>query len=460
MSGGERLLLGALTGVMELSWLCAWTTFAAIGVIGRPFPLFEATVAFAGVSLLTRLSSGKGWRVAWVASVQGLGLLGGVAGILHGLYYPDLPFYRQAWALDFLGASRSFSEWLILILVLACAVFFWLGGVRLAVRPLAYNAVCARFDLGFAAFALLFLVKWLVTANGGQVDDRISHLFLLPFFVASLLAIGTIQLRSDGRKAFLSGYRGVGVFLTFTTGALLVAATLALFSLPYLTLAAEAGFVVLKGAGMAVSPFLLWVLRFLFAPQTLRADPAPPRSRDNLSIPPALAEQGWWVTLVEKLLVWSAGIALALAVAALLGIGLYLLIRFLLSRTSGRPGRREPVSPLGWLRRLGLFLSGIRARLAGLRCARDGYRRLLAWARRSGLPPVPADTPSEIGARLQRRFPTLRAEIGSIVDAFVEETYREVILPSERTAEVRSAWRRLRSPRQWPARIKVLWRGA
>ena len=46
-----------------------------------------------------------------------------------------------------------------------------------------------------------------------------------------------------------------------------------------------------------------------------------------------------------------------------------------------------------------------------------------------------------------------------IVEAFNEETYREVALPAERMAEVRSAWRRLRSPRQWPARITLLWRG-
>jgi len=94
-----------------------------------------------------------------------------------------------------------------------------------------------------------------------------------------------------------------------------------------------------------------------------------------------------------------------------------------------------------------------------VQCARDGYRALLAWARRSGLPPAIADTPAEVGARLQQRFPLLRAEIGSIVKAFNEEAYREVALPAERMAEVRSAWRRLRSPRQWPARIKVLWRG-
>ncbi len=459
MSGREGLLLHALTNGMELCWLCAWATFATIGTFGRPFPLVEATIAFVGAFALTRLSSGRGWRVVWVAGVQAAGLLGASSGILHGLYYPGHPLLRQAWLRDLLGAARSPVEWCLLVLALVWAICFWIGGARLAARPLAYATACSRFDLGLAAFFLLFLTKLLVAGNGGQVEDRISPLFLLPFFVSSLLTIGMIRLRSDGRKAFLSGYRGLGVFLTFTGGALLVAATLTLFSLPYLTLAAEAGLVALKGAGVALSPFLLWILRRLFAPQTLRVDPAPAPSHHTLPDLPAPGQDGWWMVLVEKVLLWSAGTLLVLAAIALAGLCLYLLLRFLLLRTPGCRDHRAPVSPLAWLRRLTQFLSGLRARLTGVQCARDGYRALLAWARRTGLPPVLAQTPSEFGARLQQRFPLLRAEIGSIVEAFNEEVYREVVLPSERMAEVRSAWRRLRSPRRWPTRITALWRG-
>jgi hypothetical protein len=460
MSGKERLSLLALTNGMELSWLCAWATYVTVGTMGRPFPLVEATVAFVGAFVLTRLSSGRGWRIVWVAAVQAAGLIGASAGILHGLYSPGRPLLGQAWLLDVLGSARSPVDWMVLILILVWAIVFWFGGARLAARPLAYTAVCSRFDLGLAAFILLFLAKWLVAANGGQVEDRISHLFLLPFFVVSLLAIGTIRLRSDGRKAFLSGYRGLGVFLTFTAGALLFAAALTLFSLPYLTLAAEAGLVVLQGAGVAVSPFLLWILRRLFAPQTLRVDPASAPSRHDLQAIPAHGQDGWWMALVERVLLWSAGILVVAVVVALVGLCLYLLLRFLLSRTPRRPDHRQPFSTTAWLRRLGMFLSGLRARLAGVQCARDGYRALLAWARRSGLPSAPADTPAEIGVRLQQRFPPLRDAIGSIVEAFNEETYREAVLPAERMVEVRTAWRRLRSPRRWPARIKVLWRGA
>ena len=459
MTWRERLLLHALTTGMELSWLCAWATFATIGTMGRPFPLVEATIAFVGAFVLTRLSSGRGWRVVWVVGVQAAGLLGVSAGILHGLYDAGRPLLRQAWLLDLLGAMRSPADWCLLALSLVWAICFWIGGARLATRPLVYATACSRFDLGLAAFFLLFLVKLLVTVNGGQVEDPISHLFVLPFFVSSLLTIGMISLRSDGRKAFLPGYRGLGVFLTFTVGTLLFAAMLMLFSLPYLTLAAEAGLVALKGAGVAMSPILLWVLRRLFAPQTLRVDSAPAPSQHTLPNVPPHGQEGWWMVLVEKALLWSTGILLVLAAIALAGLCLYLLLRFLLSRTPGRRDHRKSVSPLVWLRRLTRFLSGLRSRLRGFQCAGGAYRALLAWARRNGLPPVLAQTPSELGARLKERFPSLRAEVGSIVEAFNEEAYREIVVRGERMDEVRSAWRRLRSPRQWPARIKSMWRG-
>lgn len=459
MSGRERLLLYALASVMELSWLAAWATFAGIGTMGRPFPLVQATMTFVGAFVLTRLSSGRGWRVIWVVAVQTAGLLGATACILHGHDYSARPLLDRAWLLDFLAATRSPVDWLLLTLILACAIAFWIGGVRLAVRPLNYTVVCTRFDLGLAAFVLLFLVKLLIAVNGGRVDDRVSHLFLLPFFVASLLAIGTIRLQSDGRKDFLSGYRGLGIFLTFTAGTLLVAATLTLFSLPYLTVAAEVGLVALKGAGVAVSPALLWILRLLFAPQTFRADPKPAPSRHDLPTIPSHGQESWWMVAVEKVLLWIAVIFLVLAVVAVLGLCIYLVLRFLWSRTPGQRRRRQSTSLLAWFRQIGMFLAGLRAQRAGLRCARDGYRALLAWARRSGLRPAMAHTPAEIGARLQRRFPHLRAEIRTIVGAFHEEVYREEVLPADRLAEVRSAWRRLRSPRQWPRRLKVLWHG-
>ncbi len=165
------------------------------------------------------------------------------------------------------------------------------------------------------------------------------------------------------------------------------------------------------------------------------------------------------MAVAEKALLWSAGILLVLVAIALASLCLYLLFRFLQSRTPGGREHGKPLSPLAWLRWFALHLSGLRARLAGLQCAQDGYRALLGWARRSGLPPVLVQTPSEFGARLQRRFPPLRSEIGVIVEAFNEEIYREIVLTHERLVEVRSAWRRLRSPRQWPTRVKGLWRG-
>jgi hypothetical protein len=69
-----------------------------------------------------------------------------------------------------------------------------------------------------------------------------------------------------------------------------------------------------------MSPFLLWVLRRLFAPQTLRADPALAPSHHNLPTFPAHGQESWWMALVEKALLWSAGILVVVAVVALVGL--------------------------------------------------------------------------------------------------------------------------------------------
>jgi hypothetical protein len=458
--GREVLLLRVLTHCMELSWLCAWVTYATAAITHRPFPLFEATLAFVGAFALTRLSTARGWLVLCVLGVQTGGLLCATAGIIHAFYYQASPLLNRAWLLEFLHAERTVIDWFVLTLNLFWALLFWAGGVTLARRPIEYSTACSRFDIGIAAFFALCLIRLTVAANGGaEVDDPVSHLFVFPFFVSSLVAIGMIRLRSDGRKIYLPGYRGIGVFLTFSAAALLFAATLTLFFLPYLTLAAQAGLYVMQGTAVALSPFLVWILRLLFAPHSLRPDPGSASTPESAWDALAFQQQGgWWTDLIEKILAWSAGILVALAGVAILGAAVFYLLRFLFSRTASLPGKREHRgsiwSRLAWLRRLWLLLSGIPERMRGYQRARDFYGALVAWARRSGHLHFPTETPSEFGSRLRRFFPPLKMEIALIVDAFNQESYGEVLLSGEQISEVRSAWCRLRSPRHWPARVK------
>jgi len=92
--------------------------------------------------------------------------------------------------------------------------------------------------------------------------------------------------------------------------------------------------------------------------------------------------------------------------------------------------------------------------LQGYRDAVQLYRAFLKWGRRSGLPHLLSETPDEYGLRLQKRFPALAAEIGGIVEAFNLAVYGEVTLDDAQMIRTRGLWKKLCSPRYWPARLK------
>jgi hypothetical protein len=206
-----------------------------------------------------------------------------------------------------------------------------------------------------------------------------------------------------------------------------------------------------------VSPFFIWLLRLLFAPQTLRRDPAPPRGGtpglEPLPAPPA----GGWAAAVQAVLGWILLAMLVLAAAAAVAAALYLLVRLLLGRTArtAPPLGGAPGSWRSWVRRLLCVLAALRRP----RRPADVYARLLGWGRRSGLRPAACETPSEFGRRLAGAFPGLAGEIDGIVQAFNREAYALAPVPARQVAAAHAAWRRLRSPRQWPARGRRWWRG-
>lgn len=458
MSGRRGRLVAGLAIGMEATWLAAWATCLTAAILHRPFPLGAAAAALLGGYWLTRLHTGRGWLVLAVLAAQAVGLAAAAGGVIHGLYYPGQPLLDAAWVADLLRGGRAPAEWAGLVATLLWPLVFWVSGMKLARRPVTHTALSDRFDLGLAAFFVLCLVKLTAASQGAVLDDPVSPLFLFPFLVASLLALGALRLGTGEAKTFLPGLQGLGLFLSFAVGAALLAGTLTLFTLPVLASAADAGFVVLRHAGVAVSPFLLWILRLLFAPHALRSDPAPPRSPKSVQLPLAPPEAGPWMAAIQAVLGWVVLILFALAAAAAVGVALYLVARLLLARTP-----RTPVDARGHAS--GLWLAWLRrllAPLASLRRPRrpaEFYRRLLGWARRSGLRPAASETPSELGMRLAGAFPRLAVQIGGIVQAFNHEAYAEARVPSEQVAAARAAWRHLRSPRQWPARGRRWWHG-
>lgn len=460
MRSDRGRLLFLAHGGMELTWLYAWATFLMTSIVHRPFPLPEAIGTSLLAAALTLVIRGMGLRVISVLGLQVLGFLLAASRIVYAFNYRAYPYFGQGWLVEFTGRARDPLEWLILVMILIFALIFWVGGVTLARRSPLYLTICSRFDLGVAAFFCLLLVKFLLLVKGEiEVRDPTPELLLFPFFIFSLLAIGLARNRSSARRNFLAGYRGVGVLASFTVVVLALGAGLVLLFMPYLSAAAEVGYGVLKSAAGPLSPILVRVLRFLFFRSRLRQEPASGSPGGDEVEFLTSTEGGWWSELVEKILGWGLlglGVLIGLILCAL---GTWYLLRWLFSRTPrSEGGHFQWQLALWWVQRqwaaLVISLQRVVQRLRGYRDALQLYRALLKWGRRSGLPHLLSETPAEYGSRLRKQFPSLTGEIGVIVGAFNLVVYGEVALDDERMTQAKLSWRRLRSPRYWPSRMK------
>jgi hypothetical protein len=466
MKRGKGALLFFTTAGMELSWRYAMATFLTTPILNRPFPFPEAITTFALAAAITLLSKGKGWRIVSIAGIQVFGFILATLRIVYTFNSGSHPFVSQDWFIEFFNTPRNPLEWLTLILIFFLALMFWAGGVTLARRSMTYSKLCSRFDLGLAAFFLLFLVELVLLLKGGiKIDDPIYPLLIFPFFVFSLLSIGMIRNRSTGARDFLPGYQGIGVILSFTVVILLFCTGLVLFFLPYFTLAADVGYGILKAGAKPLGPVLVSILRFIFMHGAIRPEPSAGPTKGGAENLIAPVETSWWMEFFEKILVWIFGSLIGLILIIVSCIALFYLVRWLLSRTSAPQTRQSSWHLfLSWLYGLRVFLISSWKRLArkakGYKRAAELYTALRIWGRHSGLPHLLSETPLEYGLRLKHRFPGLKKEVGLIIEAFQQEVYAEIILNEQQWTIAKSAWRRLRSPIHWPSRLKSWFLGS
>jgi hypothetical protein len=460
MKNDRGALLFLARSGMEMSWRYAWATFLTTSIARHPFPLPEAIGTSLLAAALHRALRGGGLRVIAVGGIYILGFLLAASRIVYTFNYRAFSYFDKGWVLEFFSKTRDPLQWLTLVILLILAFFFWRAGAILAGRSTAYLSICIRFDYGVAAFFCLFIVKSLMLVKGGiEVRDAAPVLLLFPFFIFGLSAIGLARNRSSERREFLAGYRGVGVLLSFAVVVLAFGAGLVLFCMSYLSAAAEVGYGVLKSAAAPLAPVLVSVLRFLFLGHRMRQEPAaPPAGAHEMGGIPS-GPISWWGELIHKILGWGLlGLGLLLAVV-LLALGMWYLLRWLFSRTSkAERNRIDWRRVLWWAQRLWAALdAGLKRalqRLKGYRDADQLYRAFLKWGRRSGLPHLLSETPAEYGSRLKKRFPSLAGEIEGIVEAFNLAVYGEIMLDDARMTLAHLSWRKLCSPRCWPARLK------
>ncbi len=454
--GPLRLIVG---GCAEICWLYAWASFVMAAVTGRPYAFLSALCVFFLATVCTALSLGKGWRIIGVAAIQALGFGCAALMVLHGVYYSSYEVISAAWLADLLGNQRTPLEWVSLVLVIIWTLLFWISGALFVKRSKAYFTVCSRFDIGLAAFFCLFLAKLVMLAKGGmKVDDPFSLLLVYPFFLLSLISIGAARVESHLSKEFLPGYGGIGVMASFGAGVILTAASLILFFMPAMTVAAGMGYQVVKGGGGLIFPVLVGIVRFMFMGKGPRPEPAGASPKEH-SLDWFGSPGTWWTDLIEKVIGWGIKGFVALFLLFMAGFILFLLIRWLLSRTGLAENRvDETGNRVSWWVRLwaafGRFCRKVARSIRGYGSAAELYDALLTWGRHNGIRHPASETPLEFARRLDRFFPRLNADIGLIVSAFHEEVYAED--PSgRRLAHARSALYRLRSPFYWLLRAKV-----
>jgi len=460
MKGEKGFLLFLVTVGMELSYLYACSTFLTTAIFNHPFPFPEAVGSFILAAVLTLLFQGRGWRVIYVLVAQAFGFIPALLRMVHIYKSWSDSFLSQTWLVKFYDNPMGAIGWFISLLVIFWIWVFWAGGVGLARRPADYNTICSRFDRGLIAFFLLFLIKFLLQIKEGiTIEEPVSQLLIFPFLIFSLLAIGLVRHRSVAPRDFLPGYQGIGVILSFIVVTLLFGTGLVFFCLPYLTLAAETGYSILKIASRPIGSFLLMILRFIFGSDFTLSE-KPPIKKKEIIEAVSQGEQSWWMELLGKILAWGVWILIGLVFLFLLVMALYFLYQWLLSRTPIGQERQSPRHLIAlWAERLRLFLHSFwrwfLRRIKGYRGAIQLYTALRSWGRRSGLRHIPSETPTEYGSRLERRFPILKREIELIIQAFNEEVYGEIILNEHQLSMAQSAWRRLLSPLHWPLRLKT-----
>jgi len=462
MSFKRNIALLLPQALMELSWLLAVGSFLVMSAAHRPFPLFDGAVVFLLAVLLTGITRGRGLRIIWVLGLQILGWCLGVSSMLYSSFNPHVfSYFNPGWISDLFSRLKGADDWLAFIILLVFGVASWWRGVALARKPSDYFLVCSRFDLGLTVLFSLFLVKFLFLVRGGiQLTAPTADVMIYPFFIFGLSAIG---LARNGErplmKGFISGYKGIGLLVSFAGFALVFGAGLVLFFMPLLQAGAEIGYAVLKSGAEPLGRIVVYILRFLFLGARMRHEPASTSSSEEGSGSVLPAEGGWETGMVEQILMWVFLVFGGVVLVFLSGLGLWYLFSWLFSRTS-----REEEKPalkaglLKWLRGFRGFLLSLRRRLSRILEAYEDagqfFHFLIKWGGRSGMPRLVNETPYEYGLRLKDRFPSLERDIASIVDAFNLEAYREDPVDDRRMKRLKRARRSLLHVANWPARFK------
>jgi hypothetical protein len=446
---------------MEVTWLSAWTIFVMFSLTQRLFPLPVAIVAFGIAAALTFFIRGRGWRWITIIGLHLVICLPVIFYIIYSFNYWSYPFWSRSWIDALFNAPGAPLKWLILSLTLFWALLFWAGGIEFARQSYTYRNVCRRFDLGLGMLFSLFLIKLIVLIRDGvPLIDPLTKWLILPFLLFGMIAIGSARNRNHTPKTYRTGYRLIGVVLSFAVVVVMSGVGMFVFFWTYFTMTAETGYDLLKQGIKPLVPMFKTVLLFWLMPHGGGVAPVDTR-RDinvgNVNLSPG--ETNWWTELLVKILNSSFGVILGIILVLVLGIVIWHFIRWLLSKTPrSRQKHLHLKRLLALLLRISIFfrscITWIVSRLRGYSTATQFYLLLIVWGKRSGLTHQASETPLEYGTRLSRYFPAIYQEIMLIIELFQQEVYGENPLNTQQITQAAQALNQLRSPIHWWPRFR------
>ncbi|MHB8109261.1 MAG: DUF4129 domain-containing protein [Syntrophorhabdaceae bacterium] len=460
MRSHEKLLLYFSGAVMEFSWVYAWGVFALISLQETHLPVLDCIILFAGAACITRLCTGRAFRVITIGLFESLGFIMALVWSLNWGTAPDRGFLDPYGISGLITQSRSAIEVLRLIILALWMAAIWLSGALFSVRTVNREKMSSRFDIGLCAFFCLVLLQFVINVKGGgPVQNGTAISCASIFFFFGLLAIGITRAHGPRPSGLMTARRGLGIILLFIGVVFISVMGLVFFFRESLGRAAGTGYMVMTNAASSLRSVFVNVVRFLYGPRQVRIREAPSGGNDNIIDHISSSDTGPWIETFGRIFAWFFGTFIGIMIVIAGAAGAVLIIRWLFSRNRGDRRQIRAFTMSFGHDMIFSLVAKIRRSLQRKKNAADFYNALLGWAHVSGLPRRKNETANEFSARIGPEFPAIENEIQVIADAFNREYYGDLVLSKEEISMIRSSSRRLKDPRLWPVRVKALLRG-
>lgn len=438
--------LAFICAIMDLCWLNAWAYLMIQSSTNFQTPFLLNCLIFVLGYLTACFFRSRTVRLIWPALIHLLGAFAMIVFMLYRHRITNLPV--------------SVSQWYASGLVLAFTLVFWIRGALLANRNLTYRFICRHFDLGFALFFVLWLITLLVRIKAGiSLPDSMCFNLMLAFMISGPSALFIVSHPHGSDAGYIDGFKGYGILISISLILLLSCLVWGLAFHPLLTRIAESGTSAVQEAAGPFAPFLTSILRFLFAPRTMKGfknDTQRDAGNNSEQIIPVGPD-----STGDTIFLYGLMILLPLIAAGFTAFLLYRIAMWLLKKRS--PVNIQP-EDRSFIRLLLNYLSQCKMLLVVLirmltrktDTAGKGFTRLIAWGTRSGIRRRIDETPLEYCSRLKNTYAVLGEEIDTIYLLFVREAF--ALKPPDPAClnQIKQALKRMHHPRFFWLRLKTV----